>query len=63
MEEATRAFELPPLEERHWFKVIDTALPSPLDIVEPEQAMLVPGTLCHVEGHSVVVLISRVLQT
>lgn len=63
MEEAARAFELPPLHERQWFKVIDTALPSPVDIVEPGQAMLVPGTLCHVEGHSVVVLISRVLQT
>src|SRR5437763_14770363 len=63
MEWAARAFELPPLQERQWFKVIDTALPSPLDIVEPGQAPLVPGTLCHVEGHSVVVLISRVLQT
>jgi glycogen operon protein len=63
MEQGTRAFELPPLQERQWFKVIDTALPSPLDIVEPGQAMLVPGTLYHVEGHSVVVLISRVLQT
>jgi len=25
-------FEIPPLEGRRWLKVIDTALPSPMDI-------------------------------
>jgi isoamylase len=59
MEQTAREFELPPLQERRWFKVIDTALPSPLDIAEPGQAMVVPGARCHVENHSVVILISR----
>ena len=59
MEETARDFELPPLQERRWFKVIDTALPCPLDIAEPGQAMLVPVDYFRVESHSVVVLISN----
>jgi isoamylase len=52
-------FELPPLpRKRKWRKVIDTALPSPADIVEPGKEMVVPGGVCHVKSHSVVVLIS-----
>jgi glycogen operon protein len=59
MEQTVREFELPQLEERSWFKVIDSALPSPQDIVEPGQAKLVPGAHSLVGSHSVVVLISR----
>jgi isoamylase len=58
MEQTARDFELPPLQERRWFKVIDTSLPCPLDIAEPGQAMLVPGAHYRVESHSVIVLIS-----
>jgi isoamylase len=58
MEQTARDFELPPLQERRWFRVIDTALPSPLEIAEPGQALLVPGTHYRVESHSVIVLIS-----
>ena len=58
MEQTAREFELPQLEERSWFKAIDTALPSPLDFAEPGQAKLVISTHSLVESHSVVVLIS-----
>lgn len=59
MEQTDLEFEIPPLQERRWFKVIDTALPPPMDIAEPGKEMVVPGARCHVEKQSVVVLISR----
>ena len=52
-------FELPPLTDRQWLKVIDTALPSPKDFVETGQESVVSGNSCSVAKHSVVVLISR----
>ena len=52
-------FEVPALEESKWLKVIDTALPSPLDIAEPGKETAVPANMCSVEMHSVVVLICR----
>ena len=52
-------FELPPLTDRQWLKVLDTALPSPKDIVETGQESVVSGNSCSVAKHSVVVLISR----
>ena len=52
-------FEIPPLTDRQWLKVIDTALPSPKDIVETGQESVVSGNSCSVAKHSVVVLISR----
>jgi isoamylase len=51
-------FELPDLQEKRWFKVIDTALPSPQDIEEPGEERVISGDVCHVQEHSVVVLIS-----
>ena len=51
-------FEIPPLHEKKWLKVIDTARQSPADIAEPGKEMVVSGNMCHVEKHSVVVLIS-----
>ncbi len=58
MEQTDLDFELPPLQEKRWLKVIDTALPSPMDIGEPGKEMVIPGGVCHVKEHSVVVLIS-----
>ena len=56
-------FELPPLprkgKKRKWRKVIDTALPSPADIAEPGKEMAVLAHTCHVEKHSIVVVISK----
>lgn len=52
-------FELPQVEGRQWWKAIDTAQPSPADILEPGNETLVDGNLCHAHGHSVVVLLSK----
>jgi isoamylase len=52
-------FEVPALEGRSWLKVIDTALPSPMDIAEPGKETAVPANMCFVDRHSVVVLICR----
>jgi glycogen operon protein len=58
-------FEVPPLRGRRDLKVIDTALPSPLDIAEPGEGTAdsslgnkEPGGRCSVDRHSVVGLIS-----
>ncbi|MFB2771021.1 glycogen debranching protein GlgX [Pelatocladus sp. BLCC-F211] len=52
-------FEIPFLEYRQWYKVVDTALVSPLDIVERGKETLVSGDVCTVKNRSVVVLISQ----
>ena len=59
MEKRDLDFEIPPLQQKTWFRVIDTALPSPRDITEPAHAVMVPGKVSPVGQHSVVVLISR----
>ena len=59
MENKELDFEIPSLQGKRWRKVIDTALPSPMDIVEPGQEKVVPRGVCHVKSHSVVVLISE----
>ena len=59
MENKEINFEIPSLQGKRWLKVIDTALPSPMDIVEPGQEKVVPRGVCHVKSHSVVVLISE----
>jgi isoamylase len=51
-------FELPPVPGKTWTRVIDTSLPSPEDVVEPERAPVVAGEKYHVDGRSVVVLAS-----
>lgn len=48
--------EIPP--GKRWLRVIDTALPSPIDIVEPGEETTIAGSCYSVNGHSVVVLIS-----
>ncbi|TBR57054.1 glycogen debranching enzyme GlgX [Westiellopsis prolifica IICB1] len=52
-------FEIPSLEDRKWYKVVDTALVSPLDIVERGKEVLVSSDVCTVTNRSIVVLISQ----
>jgi glycogen operon protein len=58
MEWTDMDFEVPTLQEKRWLKVIDTALPSPLDIDESRRRRVISGAVYHVQKHSVVVLIS-----
>jgi glycogen operon protein len=56
-------FDVPPLADRKWYRVVDTAESSPHDIAEnlaePGEETVVSGNVCHVKNRSVVVLISR----
>ncbi len=52
-------FEIPSIEDRGWYKVVDTALASPMDIVEPCQEVVVSGNNYLVKGRSIAVLISK----
>ncbi|URD52581.1 glycogen debranching protein GlgX [Chroococcidiopsis sp. CCNUC1] len=52
-------FETPLIQGRNWYKVIDTAEPSPMDIMESGKEILVSGNVCPVKERSVVVLISK----
>jgi len=53
-------FELPPLPPGEgWRRVVDTALPSPDDYSEPENAPVVGGDVYRVESRSAVVLTAR----
>ncbi len=59
MAESGLDFEIPPLKGRRWLKVIDTALPSPIDIAEPGEETAVSGSGYHLSKHSVVVLVAH----
>ncbi|GAX38298.1 glycogen debranching protein GlgX [Nodularia sp. NIES-3585] len=52
-------FEIPLLQDRRWYKVVDTAEPSPADIVEKGNEPMVSGDVYHVKNRSIVVLISQ----
>lgn len=56
-------FDIPPLTDRKWYRVIDTALPTPQDIsddvVEPGASAMITGQTYRVGNRSVVVLVSR----
>ena len=52
-------FEVPLVPGRRWYRYIDTARPSPEDIVDADQQALIEGDLVRVEGRSVVVLLSH----
>ncbi|MEH1824818.1 MAG: glycogen debranching protein GlgX [Nostoc sp.] len=52
-------FEIPAIKGRKWCRVVDTALSSPMDIVEPGEETLVSGNIYAVKERSVVVLISK----
>ncbi|BAY50086.1 glycogen debranching enzyme GlgX (plasmid) [Scytonema sp. HK-05] len=55
----TLKFEIPSIAVRKWYKVVDTAQPSPMDILEPGQETLISEDGCFVQGRSIVVLISK----
>jgi glycogen operon protein len=50
-------FELP--DEPGWLRVVDTALPAPLDFTAPEHAPAVPGGHYRAAARSVVVLVAK----
>jgi isoamylase len=52
-------FEVPCIKGRKWYKVVDTALASPMDIVEPCEEVVVSGNNYIVKDRSVVLLISQ----
>ncbi|MBE9171339.1 glycogen debranching protein GlgX [Pleurocapsales cyanobacterium LEGE 06147] len=52
-------FEMPQVEGRNWYKVVDTAETSPLDILDPCQEVIISGNSYLVKNRSVVVLISE----
>jgi glycogen operon protein len=59
MEMADLDFALPPVAGRQWYRVVDTALASPADIVEPGNEPRVATPIYRVQSHSVVVLIAK----
>jgi glycogen operon protein len=52
-------FELPVIKGRRWYRFIDTARPSPDDIVETARQAPIEGARVRVEGRSVLLLFSR----
>ena len=52
-------FGIPELEERKWYKVVNTAEASPDDIVEPGEEKVIAEKILRVKNRSVVVLISH----
>jgi isoamylase len=52
-------FDLPALPDRQWYRVVDTAQPSPQDFLESGEEVLVTGETYRASSHSVVVFISR----
>ncbi|WP_233222735.1 glycogen-debranching protein [Chroococcidiopsis sp. CCALA 051] len=52
-------FEIPAVAGKQWYRAIDTAQNSPLDIAEPGTETLVTSNTYFVQGRSVVVLISQ----
>lgn len=59
MESQDLHFELPALQEKRWVRMIDTALASPLDIVESRQGTAIIENTYQVSQQSVVVLVSQ----
>jgi glycogen operon protein len=52
-------FDVPAVKGYRWYRIIDTAQPSPDDIVEEATAPPVDGGRCRVEGRSIVVLFTK----
>jgi glycogen operon protein len=52
-------FEVPNVPGRRWYRAVDTARPSPEDIVETVRQVPIDGKHVRVEGRSVLVLLSR----
>ena len=53
-------FEVPIVPGRRWYRFVDTARPSPDDIVEAARQVPIEGDRVRVDGRSVVVLLSSV---
>jgi glycogen operon protein len=51
-------FELPPVPGRRWRRLVDTARPSPEDIVEDFRQSPLEADRVRVEGRSVLILLS-----
>jgi glycogen operon protein len=51
-------FELPTVRGRRWYRFVDTARPSPEDILETVGRVPIDGDHVRVEGRSVLVLLS-----
>jgi glycogen operon protein len=52
-------FEVPNVTGRRWYRVVDTAQPTPDDFVETDRQVPIKGDHVRVEGRSVLVLFSR----
>ena len=52
-------FALPPTPQRNWYRLIDTARPSPDDIVDKGSEVLISEGRLTVQGRSIIVLISK----
>jgi glycogen operon protein len=52
-------FEVPVIPGHRWYRIVDTARPSPEDIVETVPQVPIEGRQVRVEGRSVMVLLSR----
>jgi len=52
-------FEVPIVPGRRWYRFLDTARPSPEDIVEAARQLPIEGDRVRVEGRSVLVLLSQ----
>lgn len=52
-------FEAPIVPGRRWYRIVDTARPSPEDIVDTAREVLIEGHQVRVEGRSILVLLSR----
>jgi len=52
-------FEVPTVDGRKWYKVVDTAEPSPMDIAELGEETVVSDNVFPVKARSIVVLISK----
>jgi glycogen operon protein len=51
--------ELPPVEGKRWYRVVDTSLPTGEDIVPDEEAAFLPDRKYKVRARSTLVLIAR----
>ena len=51
--------ELPATENRRWYRVVDTSLPTGEDIVPEEEAFFLPEMTYLVRPRSTIVLVAR----
>ncbi len=59
MEDQELDFEVPPITDRSWYRLVDTSLPSPADFCDPGDEVAVAGHSIKAAARSVVVLISK----